>query len=115
MTPESVARHNQDYRDQMAAALEELARNDSVNSSLFLLAARELRSVRPEGRASDAQRYRSRRWAAYSAGRKVGDSDDWKAFSAAYDSASDALFMNDGDEDGNFKRTDAADSTPTKE
>ena len=38
----------------------------------------------------DAARYRSRRWLVYAAGRKDGDSQDFKAFAAAYDAVTDA-------------------------
>lgn len=40
-------------------------------------------------------RYRLRRWNAYAFGRKDGDSEDFKAFAAAYDSASDAMTLDD--------------------
>ena len=40
-------------------------------------------------------RYRLRRWNAYAMGRKDADSEDFKAFAAAYDAASDALTLDD--------------------
>lgn len=57
-------------------------------------------------RKNDA-RYRVRRWNAYVAGRKSGDSEDFKAFAMAYDATSDAMNL-DAEPDS------PADTTATK-